>query len=250
MTYFEIWFKFTQAKLNKLHRYYIRSPNIYCKYERLSYQYQFVYHNLELMLPIDSLRNIIINMIKSIPFYKKDLHSSSLTYKVKKKFYNGLNRFLKKYHCHIENINRGIIKITSLDYQKKFEFIFVNYLFKMFDKLNNLNSCIVKNFYKQGLFINSIYSYLGKFLKLILNNPKFYCLISISIQRANIIKEELQLLPLKIRKRLKKTLRRYLDKIQSWKWFRYQCLWFSKQVPILEDNRSLVADYLFPKICL
>lgn len=249
MNYFNEWFFVTKNRLSKLDKYYSQGSNVYYKFQKILLKYQYVYTNIQLMLSCDYFRVAIIGMFSQIPEIKKSLFSSNLQLKIKKKFSRCLDKFYWKYWQYYNiftNINNPEFRTTN--YQKSWECIFIQKMTRMFKILYRLNLTIQRDMIKQCNQIIRIYLFLNKRLHLILNNPRFYQLIDVSIKRIELLREESTVLPLRYRKKLKSALKKYLKSIQFWKLSRYQYIWFSKQIPILKEHQRIVVEFLFPKI--
>ena len=244
MSYFDEWFYITKSRLRKLDRYYDKSPNVYYRFQRLLLKYHFVGSNMRLMLPCLYFKKLVVNMFSQIPEIRKNLLSSNLAAKKKINLSNDLNKFSRKYIQETTN------KMCCANYQIAWESIFIQKMFRMFKVLYKLSVTSQKDLIKQCNQIIHIYLYLNKRLNLILNNPKYYTLIDTSIERVDSLQEQSWILPSNYKRNMKSVLRRYIKSIQSWKWFRYQYIWFSKQIPILNEHQKIVIEFLFPKIAL
>lgn len=251
MNYIDEWFYVTKSRLTKLDRYYALSLNLYDQFQRLLLKYHFIYSNIKLMLICDYFKQIIISMYSKIPDLKRNLFSSKLSNNIKKKLSEKLNKFSEKYVQIIKERGNNITSNNSfktINYQTAWESIFIQKMTKMFKMLYRLNPSNQRDMIKQCNQIIRIYLFLNKRLHLILNNPRFYQLIDVSIRRVELLREQSTLLPLKYRKKIKSALKRYLKSIQSWKLSLYQYIWFSKQIPILKEHQQIVVEFLFPKI--
>ena len=244
MSYFDEWFYVTKSRLTKLDRYYAKSPNVYYQFQRLSLKYHFVSSNMRLMLSCFYFKELIENMFSQIPEIRKNLLSSNLSPKIRINFSKNLNKFSTRYIQVTQN------KICCVNYRIAWESIFIQKMSRMFKVLYNLSVTSQKDLIKQCNQIIHIYLYLNKRVYLILNNPKYYSLIDISVRRVDSLQEQSSILPSNYKKNMKSVLRRYIKSIQSWKWFRYQYIWFSKQIPILYEHQKIIIEFLFPKIAL
>ena len=253
MNYFDEWFYVTKSKLTILDKYYAVSPNVYYQFQRLLLKYYFVDSNIKLMLFCDYFKELINRMYSIIPQVKKELYSSNLSNKIKKKFSRKLNKFSRRYSQIIKEMETNITSnntFKTINYQTAWESIFIKKMSEMFKNLYKFSVTSQKDLIKQCHKIIDIYMYLNKRLHLILNNPKFYSIINISIERIDSLKKQSIILPSKYKRKIKSALERYLKSIQSWKWFRYQYIWFSKQIPILNEHQKIIVEFLFPKIIL
>lgn len=244
MSYFDEWFYITKSRLRKLDRYYAKSPNVYYRFQRLLLKYHFVSSNMRLMLSCFYFKQLVVNMFSRIPEIRKNLLSSKLVPKIKINFSKNLNKFSTTYIQETQN------KSSCANYQIAWESIFIQKMSRMFKVLYKLSVTSQKDLIKQCNQIIHIYLYLNKRVYLILNNPKYYTLIDTSIERVDSLQEQSSILPSNYKKNMKSVLRRYIKSIQSWKWFRYQYIWFSKQIPILNEHQKIIIEFLFPKIAL
>lgn len=250
MSYSQQCFKEITKEFKRLDKFYARSPNIYCKYQRVIIKYHFVLKHFQIIMTCQPLKEKIKHILSHIQELKENLSLSKLSLSLKHRFSKKLTYLLKGYQRQIDIIKKNGLVVSSFIYQSYLESSFIKKISKIFTILECLNVNIDKSFQKQGTEIANIYYLLNQIFKLLLNNPKFYNLISISIERINVVKKDLYSLHPKIRKRLKSILTTYSKNIQRWKWSRYYYLWFLTQIRVLPENQKMVSEFLLPQIGL
>ena len=244
MNYKDEWIKNTNRKIKKLNKFISKSKNLFCKCYRSLIKYYFILNNLYLLRNTIGLKSIVYQTLSEIVDIQREISNHKHSDKIQR-------RFSKKFRNINHKIKMGL-KFNSNKYlipnfKSSWENTLIKELTRLMTNLESIDLFRDKCLDKQAIKISYIFTYLKIRLPLILENSRFYVIIRTSYLKTPSLIRESEILPSKYRRKFKRTLKDYIEAINSWKKKRYLYIWLTKQIPVLFEHHQVLVEYLFPK---